>query len=159
VADTPDLRLLVCGAGDEGYVASLKTRAETRGVADRIEWAGEVRGDEKASAFALADLFVLPSHSENFGIAVVEAMAAGVPVVVSEGVPLADRIVDAGAGWRCGTDAASVESASRQALTAEVDRQAIGERGRELVKSEYSVEAMGRRLKALYAQILRERAA
>jgi glycosyltransferase involved in cell wall biosynthesis len=159
VADAPDLRLLVCGAGDEGYVASLETRAETRGVADRIEWAGEVRGDEKASAFALADLFVLPSHSENFGIAVVEAMAAGVPVVVSGGVPLADRIVDAGAGWRCGTDAASVESAIRQALTAEVDRQAIGERGRELVKSEYSVEAMGRRLKALYAQILRERAA
>jgi glycosyltransferase involved in cell wall biosynthesis len=159
VADAPDLRLLVCGAGEAGYVASLKARAEARGVTGRIEWAGEVRGDEKASAFALADLFVLPSHSENFGIAVVEAMAAGVPVVVSHGVPLADRIVDAGAGWRCGTDAASVEGAIRQALSAEVDRRAVGERARELVRAEYSVEAMGGRLKALYEQILRERAA
>ena len=157
VVDAPDLRLLVCGAGDAGHVASLKARAETRGVAGRIEWAGEVRGDEKASAFALADLFVLPSHSENFGIAVVEAMAAGVPVVVSEGVPLADRIVDAGAGWRCGTDAVSVEGAIRQALVAEVDRPAVGERARELVRAEYSVEAMGRRLKALYEQILEGR--
>lgn len=157
--DAPDLRLLVCGAGDAGYVASLKARAEARGVTGRIDWAGEVRGDEKASAFALADLFVLPSHSENFGIAVVEAMAAGVPVVVSEGVPLADRIVDAGAGWRCGSDAASVEGAIRQALSAEVDRRTVGERARELVRAEYSVEAMGGRLKTLYEQILRERAA
>jgi glycosyltransferase involved in cell wall biosynthesis len=156
-ADTPDLRLLVCGAGEAGYVASLKSRAETRGVAGRIEWAGEVRGDAKASAFALAELFVLPSHSENFGIAVVEAMAAGVPVVVSNGVPLADRIVEAGAGWSCGTDAASVEAAIRQALGLAVDRQAIGERARELVRAEYSVEAMGWRLRALYEEIVANR--
>jgi glycosyltransferase involved in cell wall biosynthesis len=150
----PALRLLVCGAGDAGYVASLKARAEARGVAGRIEWAGEVRGDEKSSAFALADLFVLPSHSENFGIAVVEAMAAGVPVVVSDGVPLADRIVDAGAGWRCGTDAASVARALRAALDPVVDLREIGTKASALVQSEYSIEAMGRRLKALYLEIL-----
>ena len=158
-ADTPDVRLLVCGAGEAGYVASLKVRAEARGVAGRIEWAGEVRADEKASAFALADLFVLPSHSENFGIAVLEAMAAGVPVVVSERIPLADRIVDAGAGWRCGTDAPSLATALRAALAPEIDRSAIGERAQDLVRIEYSVEAMGRRLKTLYEQILRDHAA
>jgi glycosyltransferase involved in cell wall biosynthesis len=152
-----DLRLLVCGSGEADYVASLRARVDERGVADRTVWAGAVEGSEKASALALADLFVLPSHSENFGIAVVEAMAAGVPVVVSNGIPLADRIVGAGAGWRCGTDAASVGAAIRQALGPAVDRQAIGERARELVRAEYSVAAMGRRLEALYGEIVANR--
>lgn len=151
------LRLLVCGGGEPGYVASLRMRADARGIGDRMFWAGEVRDAEKASAFALADLFILPSHSENFGIAVVEAMAAGLPVVVSEGVPLAERIVEAGAGWRCGTDAASLAEALRAALDPGLDLRAMGARASALARAEYSVEAMGRRLKALYEQILEER--
>lgn len=156
-AGEPALRLLVCGSGEPGYVAALRRRADGRGLGDRIVWAGEVRGAEKASAFALADLFVLPSHSENFGIAVVEAMAAGLPVVVSEGVPLANRIVEAGAGWRCGTDAASVAKALRAALDPAVDLRAVGARAMALAQADYSIEAMGRRLKALYEQILESR--
>jgi glycosyltransferase involved in cell wall biosynthesis len=157
--EVPDLRLLVCGSGASGYVDSLKARATANGVGERVVWAGEVRGAEKASAFALADLFVLPSLSENFGIAVVEALAARVPVVVSDGIPLASRIVEVGAGWRCGTDGPSVAAALRAALDPAIDRRAVGERGRALVAAEYSVDVMGQRLKALYEQILRERAA
>jgi glycosyltransferase involved in cell wall biosynthesis len=149
----------VCGSGASGYVDSLKARATANGVGERVVWAGEVRGAEKASAFALADLFVLPSLSENFGIAVVEALAARVPVVVSDGIPLASRIVEVGAGWRCGTDGPSVAAALRAALDPAIDRRAVGERGRALVAAEYSVDVMGQRLKALYEQILRERAA
>ncbi len=159
VAEARDLRLLVCGAGDARYVSALHAHAEARGVAEHVTWAGEVRGDEKSSAFALADLFVLPSHSENFGIAVVEAMAAGVPVVVSECIPLADRIVDAGAGWRCGTDASSLANTLRLALGPEVDLRTAGERARALVRAEYSVDEMGQRLTALYQQIIGRRVA
>ncbi len=153
-ADDAALRLLVCGDGDEAYVDSLRTLAEQRGVGARIVWAGAVSGEDKASAFAVADLFVLPSHSENFGIAVVEAMAARLPVVVSDRVPLAARIVETQAGWRCGTDASSVIKALESALDPAVDRREIGARAFALVESEYSIQAMGQRLKALYEAIL-----
>jgi glycosyltransferase involved in cell wall biosynthesis len=151
-----DLHLLVCGAGEPGFVASLQSRVAAQGMSNRVTWAGQVSGAEKASAFALAAVFVLPSRSENFGIAVVEAMASSVPVVVSDGVPLVSSIVEAGAGWRCGADAASVAGALRQALDPQVDQRAVGQRALALVRAEYSVEAMGRRLKALYEDILRE---
>ncbi|WP_235893545.1 glycosyltransferase [Cognatilysobacter lacus] len=152
-ATSPDVSLLVCGTGDASYLQRLRALAEQLGVADRVVWAGHVDGELKASAFAAADLFVLPSFSENFGIAPVEAVAAGVPCVLGEGVAVASRIDQAGAGIAVAPDAEAVAAAITRGLGDAEWRQRASANGRALAASDYSVEAMGRGLLDLYARI------
>ncbi|HEY4088934.1 MAG TPA: glycosyltransferase [Bryobacteraceae bacterium] len=88
-----DLHLIVAGGGDPDYVDSLRESA-SKG----IRFTGAVDGEQKRLLFSQAHLFVLPSHSENFGVAVVEAMAHGVPVLISPHVGIADAVAEAKAG-------------------------------------------------------------
>jgi len=94
----PDLHLVMAGPGDEGIVSQLKNRAEQLGIASRITWTGMVAGDLKWGAFYASDVFCLPSHQENFGIAVVEALACGKPVLISDKVNIWREIQEDGAG-------------------------------------------------------------
>ncbi len=95
----PELHLIMAGPEEEReWVAGLKVRAEELGVASRITWTGPLSGDLKWSAFRLAEAFILPSHQENFGIAVVEALACGTPVLVSKGVDIWTEILEEKAG-------------------------------------------------------------
>jgi glycosyltransferase involved in cell wall biosynthesis len=82
--------------------------AESLGVADRVVLTGVVNGADRHAAPAAADVWVLPSDTENFGNAIVEAMAAGVPVVITPGVNLAAEIDAAGAGLVCATEPAAI---------------------------------------------------
>ncbi len=78
-------RLIIAGPeGEAGYVSQLQTHARKSGVGERVIFAGPVYGEEKAAAFADADLFVLPSRYENFANVAAEAMACGIPVIVSD---------------------------------------------------------------------------
>ena len=81
--------LVIAGSGEARYTERLKSRAQALGITDYIIWLGHVEGQRKRDAFARADLFVLPSFSENFGIAVLEAMLAGLPCILGEGVAVA----------------------------------------------------------------------
>ena len=90
--------LLVGGAGASDYVESLRELARREGVGDQVHWLGQVGGQVKADLLAAADVFVLPSFSENFGLAAVEALAAGLPCVLGCGVALAEEVGRAGAG-------------------------------------------------------------
>ena len=94
-ADDPLLDLVMAGPAD-GWADQLKAMANARGVADRVHWPGMLRGEEKWGAFLASEAFILPSHQENFGIAVVEALACGRPVLLSDQVNLAATIGDAG---------------------------------------------------------------
>lgn len=98
LADAQDLRLVMAGPGEETLVQQLKNRAEQLGIASRITWTGMVSGDMKWGAFYAADAFCLPSHQENFGIAVVEALACGKPVLISNKVNIWREIEEDGAG-------------------------------------------------------------
>jgi glycosyltransferase involved in cell wall biosynthesis len=80
------LRLVMGGGGSDDYVAGLKALAAELGIADRITWTGMITGDLKWGAFRAADAFFLVSHQENFGIAVAEALSAGLPVLISNRV-------------------------------------------------------------------------
>ena len=103
----------------------------TQGAArDRITFHGWVNPATRRQLLSSARLFVLPSHQENFGIAVVEAMAAGLPVVVSRGVNLAPDIAATNAGWVCGTDVPSVSVALGAAMRDRVELVARGKRAR-----------------------------
>src|SRR5688500_6217303 len=98
VAAVAEAHLVVAGAGDAAYVSELKQMAAGLGIAERVQWAGHLDGEAKARAFAEAAVFALPSINENFGIAVVEALASGLPVIVSKGVAIHNEIEAAGAG-------------------------------------------------------------
>ena len=146
--------LIVAGSGDAAYVHSLKEWAQAQGVAEHITWLGHVESSDKADAFSAADIFVLPSYSENFGIVVAEALSAGLPCVVGRGVALAESVARAGAGIVVGNDAISI-AAGIAAFVEDIGaRKLAGEKARELVNREYSVEKMGSQLCTLYADIV-----
>jgi glycosyltransferase involved in cell wall biosynthesis len=93
--------LRIAGSGDPDYTHRCQERAQALGVADRCRWLGFLEGEAKWEELRLADWFVLPSASENFGIAVVEALASGTPVVISPEVAVAPEVAAAGAGRIC----------------------------------------------------------
>src|SRR5690606_19926978 len=90
--------LVLAGPGEADYIDQMKHRVSEHGMDDRVVWTGMLRGEDRIGALASADLFVLPSHQENFGIAVVEALAAGTPVLISDQVNIANELVMAGVG-------------------------------------------------------------
>lgn len=149
-----EVRLTIAGAGDPAYVHALKQRAQALGIAPRVTWLGHVEGQAKAGAFSQAGVFVLPSFSENFGIAAAEALAAGLPCVLGENVAIANNVVRAGAGLAVATDAASIAAGLRLIMRDREGLQAMSRNARRLAHEEFSVQAMGARLKHLYSQIL-----
>ncbi|HKQ30643.1 MAG TPA: glycosyltransferase [Burkholderiales bacterium] len=92
------LHLVMAGPDQVGWKQALIAQAEALGVADRITWTGMLSGDVKWGAYRAADVFVLPSHQENFGIVVAEALACGLPVLISNKVNIWREIEMDGAG-------------------------------------------------------------
>jgi glycosyltransferase involved in cell wall biosynthesis len=95
----PALHLVMAGPDQEGWQKKLMTLSRARGVEDRITWTGMLTGDMKWGAFHAAEVFVLPSHSENFGIVVAEALACSLPVLITDKVNIWREIVQDGAGF------------------------------------------------------------
>ena len=89
----PDLHLVMAGPDASGWGVELQAAAERGGVASRIHWPGMLEGEAKWGAFEACEAFILPSHQENFGIAVVEALACGRPVLISNQVNIAPDVV------------------------------------------------------------------
>ena len=94
----PALHLVMAGPDQLGWKEKLEAQAEALSIADRITWAGMLSGDLKWGAYRVAEVFMLPSHQENFGIVVAEALACGVPVLISDKVNIWREIRSAGAG-------------------------------------------------------------
>jgi glycosyltransferase involved in cell wall biosynthesis len=90
--DSKTMRLVFAGPNDSAYANQLTRLSEKLGVSNSIYWTGMVSGNQKWGAFQSAEVFVLPSHQENFGIAVAEALSCGVPVMISTAVNIADPI-------------------------------------------------------------------
>jgi glycosyltransferase involved in cell wall biosynthesis len=93
-----DLHLVMAGPADGLYAEDLKRLAKKLGLAERVTWTGMITGEVKWGAFRAADAFVLPSHQENFGISVVEALACRCPVLISDKVNIWREITEDGAG-------------------------------------------------------------
>jgi glycosyltransferase involved in cell wall biosynthesis len=94
-----DFSLVLAGPDQVGWQKELETMANAKGIADRVVFTGMLQGDIKQGAFAAADAFILPSHQENFGMSVVEALAAGVPVLISNCVNIWREIQQDEAGY------------------------------------------------------------
>lgn len=97
-AEDPGLSLVIAGPDELGWQRSLEQLAAQRGISDRVFWVGMLQGNTKWGALRSAEAFILPSHQENFGIAVAEALACGIPVLISNKVNIWREILDSNAG-------------------------------------------------------------
>lgn len=97
-AAVPEMDLVVAGPDPKGMQGKLQRQAERLGIGKRVHWPGLLGGDLKWGALRACDAFVLPSHQENFGISVVEALAAGRPVLISNQVNIWADIACDGVG-------------------------------------------------------------
>jgi glycosyltransferase involved in cell wall biosynthesis len=159
-SEFPRLRLVVAGDGPGDLVRTMQDLARALRIADRVDWLGFVVGEVREQALRSASLLVLPSESENFGLAALEAMARRVPVIVTRGVGLAPEIHQAGAGLVCDPTAADLARCLLVLLRDARRRHACGAAAGDLFESRFSLAATGRALRDLYADILRpERAA
>ena len=93
-----DVHMVIAGPGENGYDRKVKQWVLDERIEDRVSLLGMVRGEEKLAIFRDADVFVLPSYMENFGIVVIEAMACGLPVLISNRVSIRNEILDKRAG-------------------------------------------------------------
>jgi glycosyltransferase involved in cell wall biosynthesis len=101
LADDPRWHVVMAGPDQVGWKASLESLAERLGIANRITWTGLVSGDLKMGAIRTAEVLFLPSHQENFGIVVAEAMSCGLPVILSNKVNIWREVTAYSAGLIC----------------------------------------------------------
>ena len=147
-------QLVIAGDGDADYVSSLKRLTETLGLADRTKFVGFVRSAEKSILLQGADLYALTSHSENFGIAVLEAMASGTAVLVSRQVALAEQVSKHNLGFVTELEPTDIQDKLELALT-EIDQtREIGEHARDFVEQYYQWQRIARQLTKLYKKLL-----
>ena len=146
------------GLGSSGYGDVLRRRVAACGAV-RVSFVGELTGAAKWDAYRAAGLYVLPSHSENFGMTVAEALAAGTPVVTTRETPWL-AIESRGAGWCIDTGTDALAACLREALAREpAALRRMGRRGRAWMAADFSWGEVGRRMARTYDWLLEPRAA
>jgi len=148
-----DFHLILAGAGDPEYEAELKALAAALGLLPRLSIPGFVEGKAKDLLLQGSDLFVLPSFSENFGIAVAEAMATGLPVVITPGVQIAPEVKTFQTGLVVEGEVELFTEAIAKLLDSPALRYQLGANGRQFVNQYYSWEAIAKNLASVYFSI------
>jgi glycosyltransferase involved in cell wall biosynthesis len=147
-------RLAIVGPDDEGLAPQLLSQAERLGVADRVVILPRtVVGHEKERLFAAARLFVLPSYSENFGNAVLEAMRRAVPVVVTAEVGAAEVVQQCGGGLVVQGDPQSLGVAMCRLISDDGFSRSLGEAGKRHAAAQYAWSSIAARMQGLYEDL------
>jgi len=146
-------RVRVVGLGEEKYIEELRRQILERGVDSIVSIEPPVFDDAKWKLYAEADLFVLPTYSENFGIVVAESLACGTPVITTKGTPW-EELESHHCGWwtEIGTQAL-VEALSMFLNCTDDNLQQMGVRGRKLVEEQYSSLAVAMQFRELYERM------
>ena len=153
--EIPEVILAVAGPDEDGYRTELERLAQSLGIDGHLCWLGTIEEKAKFGFLVDADVFVLPSFSENFGLAAVEAMAVGCPVIVGRGVNIAPKVDAYGAGWVVSTEAEPLASAIVEALYNPEACRAAGVAGQRLVADSYDGEVVAREMLKAYEECLR----
>lgn len=153
-AEHADLHLVIAGP-DDGMEGPIRQLVVASGLGSRVTFTGVLTGRSKLAAFRDAYLFALPSYAENFGIAVVEAMACGLPVAISDQVAIWRDIEQSGAGSVGRTEVASVAEQLRRLAAEPAAAAAMGARGKALVAARFSWDTIARQLEAVYRSLAR----
>lgn len=151
------VRLLAAGAGAPDYEEELRKRAYAAGVSDRVEWLGFLGAAGKRSFFEAIDILAIPSVYECFSIVAAEAMAAGVPVLITRQSGVAEAVERHSAAIVVDPTLSSVLSGLSDAAQHPEMLTGLVERARVVARSEFSIEAHGARLVAVYERALARR--
>jgi glycosyltransferase involved in cell wall biosynthesis len=154
IAQEPRARLVVVGPDEGGYRAQVEAMVSAHGLRDGVRFTGLLGTQDVAAVLARAALLVAPSYQENFGMAVAEAMASGLPVIVSDKVNLAREVSAAEAGLVVPLDSARLAAAIISLLRDPARRARMGTAGRRLVIEQCSAPAVGATLRRAYASII-----
>lgn len=149
----PQWRLRIVGPGEPDYLAALQAQA-TRNGSRRVTFKGPLYGDDKAAAYRNADLFVLPTHSENFGMVVAEALAQECPAIVSHGAPWSG-LDSEDCGWWIPNDVVSLRATLDAAMAQPPEvLHAMGARGRQWMQRDFSWEGVAGMMEAAYRWVV-----
>lgn len=149
-----DYRVKIAGEGDPAYINTLKEIAKGQGISDIVQFVGGVYGEKKWELFRNADLFVLPSYSENFGIVVAEALASGTPVLTTKGTPW-QELESQNCGWWIDLSVSELVKALKEFInTSEATLETMGKNGRKLVEDKYSNKKCAENMYKLYSTLL-----
>lgn len=159
LARVPDVTVVIAGNDEEGYGSEVKKMARDFGVADRVTFFGPVSDGDKWALYASAEMFVLPSYSESFGMVVLEAMAMGCPVVVTPEVGLADIIAREHCGLVVDGNPEPLGDAIARLLANPGLRRAMAGKAREVARTQFSWEAIALQMERAYQQVLDSRSA
>lgn len=144
----PDARLIIAGNDEEHYTAALPG-------SDRVTFIGTVSGAKKQELLRSVTMLVLPSLNENFGNVVLEAMAAGTPVIITPGVGLAPDVERAGAGLVVANEPATLAAAINELLAHPERQQEMGRNGRQLVAGRFTWQRVAEQMEQKYEQLRR----
>lgn len=144
---------IIAGEGEDNYCRQLQTMAERQGVKGLFSFVGGVYGEEKWMLLRDADIVVLPTYSENFGIIVAEALASGTPVITTQGTPW-QELESHHCGWWTEIGTEPLCKALKEYLNMNPDQlQQMGANGRQLVEDKYSTAIMARKMTELYESL------
>lgn len=158
-AENPSVRLAIVGPDADGHGAEVRLRIAALRLDDAVTFAGPLYGRNVLNAYVDADVFALPSYTENFGMTVVEAMACATPVAISDQVNIRSEVERAGAGIVTACDAGAFAAALAQLLQNASARRAMGAAGRALVQSTFAWPSIVRALDKEYAAAIARHAA
>lgn len=146
-------RLKIAGPDEGGYLDLVQKIIIQYGLGAKVDYVGEVDGEVKGALYQSADLFVLPTYSENFGLVVAEALAHGIPVITTKGAPWSD-LVTFGCGWWVDTGVYALVPALQEAISlADADRKMMGRRGQQYVQR-YNWDAIAQHTLEVYGWAL-----
>jgi glycosyltransferase involved in cell wall biosynthesis len=148
-----DWRLVIAGPDNDGHLARMQ-RLASKLTVERVQFTGPLYGSQKWLAYRNSDLFILPTHSENFGLAVAEALAAGTAAIVTRGAPW-EGLEPHRAGWWVETRVEALVAAMQKALSLPAkELQLMGENGRRWITTDYSWPNLAGRMMDVYNWVI-----
>lgn len=149
----PDTHLVIVGAEQDGSGERARNQTVQLGLSERVHFLGQKIGNELLQAYSDADMLVLLSYRENFGMVVVEAMAAGLPVLLSSDVGIAQEIDEAGAGKMVIPEPNKVATVWNKILTDSNLRNAMRTKGTALVSECFEIEIVANKMLELFCTV------
>lgn len=149
----PKAVLVIAGGDDEGYRKAVEKMVSREGVSPNVRFVGELLGEDKFKILSESDVFVLPSYSENFGMAVVEALYAKLPIVISPEVAIARDVLKWNAGRVVEKKVSSIANAIIETFHNPVATDEMRARGKKLVEESYSCAHIAKEFLRVYREV------